>query len=116
MRPLGFLHCVGKAVLKAGANVVGLGDVVDQVWDGWNAERDEAARKVELRSLVQMAADEVRQQVEAVVREIAAGQPEAVRRRLSDCLERLPDQLRRTFPHLEDTQTPDLAGVAVGRT
>src|SRR5436190_1001624 len=70
MRPLAILQCVAKAALKNAGNLVGfgLGDVVEQVWKDWEKEKTEAARKAELEALVQMAAGEFRQQVEAIVR------------------------------------------------
>jgi AcrR family transcriptional regulator len=104
MRPLGFLKCLGKAALKQAANLAGFGlaDVVEEVWSDWNKDKDAAQRQAELQAVVQMAADQFRQQVEAVVRDVAAGQPEAVRRHVSDCLQQVPDQLRRSFRRPDD--------------
>ncbi len=106
MRPLAFLKCLGKAALNQAANLAGfgLGDVVEDVWKEWTKDRDAAQRQAELQAVVQMAADQFRQQVEAVVRDVAAGQPEAVRRHISVCLQQLPDQLRRSFRRPDDTQ------------
>jgi len=104
MRPLAFLKCLGKAVLKQAANLAGfgLGDIVEDVCQEWNKDKDAAQRQAELQAIVQMAADQFRQQVEAVVHDVAAGQPEPVRRHLSDCLQQVPEQLRRTFRRSED--------------
>jgi hypothetical protein len=104
MRPLAFLKCLGKGVLKQAANRAGfgLGDLVEEVWNEWNKDRDAAQRQAELQAVVQMAADQFRQQVEAVVRDVAAGQPDAVRRHVSDCLQQLPKQLRRSFRRPDD--------------
>src|SRR5947208_3215479 len=98
MRPLAFLKCLGKAVLKQALNVagLGLGDVLEEFLKEWNKDRDAAEHQAELQAVVQMAADQFRQQKEAVVRDVAAGQPEAVRRHVSDSLQQLPDQLRRS--------------------
>jgi serine/threonine-protein kinase len=106
MRPLAFLHCIARAALKGGANVIGfgLGDVVEQVWKDWNQQKEEAARQAELQVLVQMAGEQFRQQVEAVVRSVAAGQPAEVQQRLSHCLQQVPDLVRRSFCRPDDQQ------------
>jgi serine/threonine-protein kinase len=106
MRPLAFLRCLGKAALKQAANMAGFGlaEVVEEVWDEWNKDQDAAQRQAELQAVVQMAADQFRAQVEAVVREVAAGQPDAVRRHVSDCLRQLPEQLRRSLRRPADPQ------------
>src|SRR5438309_4775919 len=106
MLPLVFLKCLGKAALKQALNIAGfgLGNVIDEVWKEWHKDRDAAQRQAELQAVVQMAADQFRQQVEVVVRDVAAGQPEAVRRHVSDCLQQLPDQLRRSFRRPDDTE------------
>ncbi len=104
MRPLAFLKCLAKAALKQAANSAGFGDLVEEVWNDWNKEKDAAERQAELQAIVQMAADQFRAQVEAVVRDVAAGAPEAVRRHVSDCLQQLPDQLRRSSHGSDDTQ------------
>lgn len=104
MRPLAFLKCLGKAALKQAANLAGFGlaDVAEEVWKDWNKDKDTAQRQAELQAVVQMAADQFRQQVEAVVRDVAAGQPDAIRRHVSDCLQQLPEQLRRSFRRPDD--------------
>jgi serine/threonine-protein kinase len=106
MRPLSFLKCVGKAALKQAAKAAGFGipEIVEDVWNDWNKEQDAAQRQAELQAIVQMAADQFRQEVEAIVRDVAAGQPEAVRRHVSDCLQQVPDQLRRCFRRPDDPQ------------
>jgi serine/threonine-protein kinase len=105
MRPLALLKCLAKAALKQAANMAGfgLGDVAEEVWNEWNKDRDAAQRQAELQAVVQMAGDQFRQQVEAVLAEVAAGQPEAVRRHVSSCLQELPEQLRRSFRRPQDT-------------
>src|SRR5262249_30800381 len=106
MRPLAFLQCVARAALKAGANLLafGFGDVVGQVWKDWGKEKDEAARKAELQALVQMAAGKFRQQVEAIVREVAGQHPAEVHQRLSNCLQQVPELVRQSFRRPEDQQ------------
>ncbi len=104
MGPLALLKCLGKAAVKQAANLAGFGlaDVVEEVWNDWNKDRDAAQRQAELQAIVQMAADQFRQQMEAVVRDVAAGQPEAVRRHVSDCLVQLPEQLRLSLCRPDD--------------
>jgi serine/threonine-protein kinase len=104
MRPVSFLKCLGKAAVKQAVNAAGfgLGDVIEDVWNDWNEDRDAAQRQAELQAVVQMAADQFRQQVEAVVRDVAAGQPEAVRQQVANCLQQVPDQVRRSSRLLGD--------------
>src|SRR4051812_35376617 len=78
MRPLVFLRCVAKAAVKRGAHLLGLGEIVEQVWNDWDRKTDEAARKAELEALVQMAVGEFREAVEAVLGEVAGKQPAEV--------------------------------------
>src|SRR5437762_3313938 len=106
MRPLAFLKCLGKAALKQAAKMAGFGlaEVAEDVWNEWNKDNDAAQRQAELQAVVQMAADQFRQQVEAVVRDVAAGQSESVRRHVSDCLQQVPEQLRRSFRRPDDPQ------------
>src|SRR3954451_15501754 len=106
MRPLALLQCVARVALKGGANLLGfgLGDLVGQVWQDWGKEKDEAARKAELQALVQMAAGEFRQQVEAIVREVAGQQPAEVQQRVTNCLQQVPDLIRQSFRRPEDLQ------------
>jgi len=104
MRPLALLRCIARAALKQAANLVGfgLGDVVEQVWNDWNKEKEEAARRAEVEAFVRMAADEFRKHVADVVREVAAGQPAAVQQQVSRCLEELPEMLRLSLRRPED--------------
>src|SRR5262245_22931593 len=104
MRLLVFLQCVARAAVKGGAHFLGLGELVEQVWDGWEKQADDAARKAELQALVQMAAGEFRRQVAAIVREVAGKQPAEAQQRVSSCLERVPDLLRQSFRRPEDPQ------------
>jgi AcrR family transcriptional regulator len=116
VRPLAFLKSLGKAALKQVANMAafGLGDIAEDVWNDWHNDRDAAQRQAELQAVLQMAADQFRQQVEAVVRDVAAGQPDDVRQHVSDCLQAVPEQLRRSFRRPDDpngTSVPPGLGV-----
>ncbi|HJT78102.1 MAG TPA: protein kinase [Gemmataceae bacterium] len=106
MRIYPLLQCIAKHVVKQAGNLAafGLGDLAVEVWNEWHRDSDEAARRAELQAVVQMAADEFRQQVEAVVREVAAGLPAAARQQVSVCLEQIPDLLRSAFRRPEDPQ------------
>ncbi len=106
MRPLAFLNCLARAALKHAARIAGFGlaEAVEEVWHDWNKDRDAAQRKAELQAIVQMAGEQFRQQIDAVVRDVAAEQPEAVRQHVSDCLQQLPDQLRRSLRRPDDPQ------------
>lgn len=106
MRPLAFLMCLGKAALKQAMKMAGFGiaEVAEEVWKEWNKDGDAAQRQAELQAIIQMAADQFRVQVEDVVRDVADGQPETVREHVSDCLQQLPEQLRRSLRRPDDPQ------------
>jgi hypothetical protein len=94
MRPLAILQCLGKALVRQVGNAVGFGvagdvavGVGEEVWGEWKRDKDEQQRREEVEALVRMAAQEFRRQVEEVVREVAAGQPEEVRHGVSRGLE-----------------------------
>ena len=104
MRPLAILNCLGKALVRQLGNAVGFGvagdvavGVGEEVWGEWKRDKNEQQRRDELAAIVQMAAQEFRRQVEEVLREVAAGQPEEVRRRVGRDLEELPDKLRQSL-------------------
>jgi len=134
MRPLAFLLCFGKALVRQLGNVIGfgvVGDIVvavgEEVWGEWNREKNEQQRRDELAALVQMAAGEFRRQVEEVVRKVAAGQPEEIRQAVSRRLEELRQRLRLSLrrpddpsgqsvpPGLPLRQAQDLASLLSGR-
>ena len=109
MRPLAILNCVGKALVRQLGNVVGFGvagnvvvGVGEEVWDEWKREKNEQQRRDEVEAVVRMAAQEFRRQVEEVVREVAAGQPEEVRLGVARRLEDLPEKLRQSLRRPDD--------------
>jgi hypothetical protein len=104
MRVVPILKCFAKHVVQQAGNLAGfgLGDLADEVWKEWNKDKDEAARRAELEAVVQMAADEFRQQVEEVIRAVAAEQPDEVRRAVSHRLEQLPELLRQSLRRPDD--------------
>ncbi len=109
MRPLSILNCLGKALVRQLGNAVGFGvagdvavGVGEEVWGEWKRDKNEQQRRDELAAIVQMAAQEFRRQVEEVVREVAAGQPEEVRRRVCRDLEGLPEKLRQSLSRPDD--------------
>lgn len=104
MRPLHLLMCLGKALLRNAGNAVGFGwagdvvvDVGDEVWNEWKRRNNEEQRRAELEAIVRMAAEEFRKQVAEVVREVAAKQPDEVKKKLSSFLEDIPNRLRRSL-------------------
>jgi serine/threonine-protein kinase len=104
MSPLGLLKCLARALVRYGANALGLGlvgdiaaNVSEEVWREWASPKDEPGRRAEVEAIVQMAAAEFRKQVEAVVQEVAAGLPAEARRSVVHALEELPDRLRRSL-------------------
>ncbi|OWK40824.1 serine/threonine kinase [Fimbriiglobus ruber] len=83
-----------------------LGDAVigfaEWVWEEWAEAKSEQDRKAELEAIVRMAGDEFRKQVEVVVQQVAAGQPPAVKQRVTALLEGIPDLARKQFARSGD--------------
>lgn len=109
MKPLVLLKCLGKALVRHVGNAVAFGlggdvaaKVGEEVWDEWQRECNDAGRRAELQALARAAAEEVRAQVEAVVREVAAGQPLPVRDTVARCLEQAPEMVRAGLRRPED--------------
>ncbi len=104
MRIIPFLKCIGKQLVQQAANlaVPVLGDLAAEMWKEWNKNKDEAARRDELAAVIQMAAGEFRRQVDEVIREVAAGQPDEVRRAVTRRLEQLPELLRQSLRRPDD--------------
>ncbi|HEX4607764.1 MAG TPA: FHA domain-containing serine/threonine-protein kinase [Urbifossiella sp.] len=108
MRAPAILKCLARAALKGVGNCAGLAlgdaviDLLDGAWAEWTKEKAEADRRAELDAIVRMAADEFRRHVEAVVREVAPGQPPRVQEQLSSFLQRLPELARQRFSRQED--------------
>lgn len=133
MQPLRLLQCLARALVRHGGNALGVGAVGDalvgvgeEVWNEWKHDRDEQALRDEIAAIVQMAADQFRQEVAKVVREMAGEQPPEVRQRVSRWLEAVPDQLRLSLrrpadptghsalPALPISQPRDLASLLSG--
>src|SRR4051794_14471860 len=120
MRPLQLLKSLGKALIHHLANAAGFGlagEVVtrlgEEAWNEWTRQMDEQQRRDEVAAIVQMAAQEFRRQVVAVIREVAAGQSEPIRLGLSHYLQEVPDRIRHALSRPADQSgrsvPPDLA-------
>jgi eukaryotic-like serine/threonine-protein kinase len=115
MRPLPLLKCLAKALVHHGAKAVGLGaawdimvGVGEDVWKEWNRQSDEDQRRAEIASIVRMAGQEFRQQVEEIVHEVASDRTTEVQTELSRQLSELPNLLR-----LALRRPADLTGTSV---
>jgi len=108
MRPLAILKCIGKALVKAIAGQVGFGvprlamDLAEDLWKDWGKQKEEEQRRAELQELVAMAGKGYRQQVEVVLKEVAAGQSAEVARQVRACLEEVRELAQRAFRRPED--------------
>lgn len=105
MRAFALLTCVAKAALKGLGKAAGLGaavDIAEEAAKEWGRTADAGKRKAELEATVRLAAAEFRQQVEAVVREVAGDKPAAVQQKLSTFLLQLPDLARQRFRRPDD--------------
>jgi serine/threonine protein kinase len=103
---IGFLKCVGWAVLKAAIKAIPFGEFVVEIateaYQEWSKQTDEPERRVEIEALAIAGPAEVRAQVEEVVREIGAGQPESVRQSVTAYLTQLPDAIRQSQRRPQD--------------
>ncbi len=111
---------VAKAALNAvGGGMVGefaievLPEFCHDVWVGWSRETNPAERRAELEGLIRASDEEIRLDVDAIVAEIAAKQPEPIRRGLTTFLRQVPAAIRRSQRRAEDpagtTVRPGLA-------
>jgi serine/threonine protein kinase len=107
-RPFRLLKFVGKAVVNyvsggaLGQLADALPDLVKNVWNWWSGGQDEAQLRDELQSLAQATADDIAQQVRAVVAEVAGDQPETTRQQLTTYLTQVPAAVRQTLRHPTD--------------
>jgi serine/threonine-protein kinase len=98
------LRCLGTALVRQAGNAAVFGVLADvaaevgaEAWPAWHKETSEPERRAELEAIMQLAGPECGRQIEAVLGDVAAGLPEAVRRRIAGCLEEVPGLLRRAF-------------------
>lgn len=101
MRPIGFLMCLGKAIVRHLGAVVGLGcetdlavQVVQEIWDDWRKQNDSDARRAELKAIVEQALDDFCNQAAEVVQEVAGTLNAFAQHQLAISLYRTIDLLR----------------------
>jgi hypothetical protein len=101
--PLAFLRFVAKAALNAvGFGVAGdfavdvLPDMARDVWDWWGKDTPPEQLRQEVQALAKLPDPEAARLGEQAVAEVAAAQPEAVRRALTIYLSLVPDAIRRS--------------------
>jgi WD40 repeat protein len=118
---LSLLVCVGKALVRHGGNALGLGllgdvvvDVGEEVWKEWNRTADALQRRTELQALARAAGQECRDEVEAVVREVAAELPLQARQEMERLLLQVPAVLRRQ-PELAPRSAADMIALFSSR-
>jgi formylglycine-generating enzyme required for sulfatase activity/serine/threonine protein kinase len=114
------MRFVAQAVLKelkageAGKMVaLVLANVVKDLWEAWGQHRTEDQRRSELVALAQVSPPEMREQVSQLIREVAAGEPEAVRQHLTTYLACVPPTISRSLKALAPLDTTLSAPVAV---
>jgi eukaryotic-like serine/threonine-protein kinase len=107
--PKALLKFAAKALLNAaGGGIAGdlivevLPEVAQDIWEWWSRNRAEGERRAEVEALAQAQAADVREAVTAVVREVAADQPAAVRQALTTQLSRLPSAIRASLQRPDD--------------
>ncbi len=113
MSLLPLLWCIARAALKQPGSLawLSLADMAQDVWSEWQVKAD-AERRAELQRLVELDAEELRQQVEAVVQGVAATEPVEVQQRLANLLLQVPARVRRALPRLDNPQgATDLAAL-----
>src|SRR6476646_2971702 len=98
---LAFLKAVGKAALNAvGGGIAGdvvcdlLPEVAEKVYQWWARGKPPAQRQAEVAALAEAPPKEFNLAVQQAVAEVALGQPEEVKERLSIYLSLLPGAVR----------------------
>jgi serine/threonine protein kinase len=101
--PFLLLRFLGKSALNAvGGGALGdvllevVPNVAKDVWEKWMKRRDEARLRAEMQKMASASSAEVRDAVNAVVKEVAADRPAAVQQALAGFLAQVPAQIRRT--------------------
>jgi formylglycine-generating enzyme required for sulfatase activity/serine/threonine protein kinase len=117
--PLAFLRFLAKASLNAVSNGVAgdfavevLPDMARNVWKWWTKDRDKGQLQAEVQALAALSPAEVRQAAGQVAAEVAADQPEAVRRNLETFLTQVPATIRQSQRLSAAWQTPLPIGAA----
>jgi hypothetical protein len=102
--PLMLLKFIGKGVANAfGGGVAGdllfeaLPEIAADVWKWWAAERNPDQRRADLAELAQAPAAEIREQITAVVGEVAGDKPAVTQQALALYLSLIPGQVRKSL-------------------
>ncbi len=97
-----FIQCIGKAVVKNGgkalASLIPFGDAAYEIgkdaFEDYRRDCSEAQLRAEMEQLVQAPQESIRQVVEQVAAEAAAGQPPEVRQAVAAYLNQVPTSIR----------------------
>ena len=99
-----FLKFVGKGVANAfGGGIAGdllfeaVPEIAADVWKWWSAGRTADQRRADLAELAQASSSDVREQVAAIVLEVAADAPSATQQALALYLSLVPGQVRKSL-------------------
>jgi formylglycine-generating enzyme required for sulfatase activity len=94
--PVNLMVAIGKAALNlAGVGLVGDAvEIARAAWEDWKKSPEE--RLEELEAVVRADDEDVARAAEHVVAELAAGEPEPVRRKLATFLKQIPSRIRQS--------------------
>src|SRR5438094_138376 len=92
-----FLKCVAKSALKAVIKAVPFGNVALAIARDVNEAWDRQNRLEEIQALVQSSKKELRDEVAAIVEELAANQPAPVRETLTAYLTQVPAAVQQSL-------------------
>jgi formylglycine-generating enzyme required for sulfatase activity/serine/threonine protein kinase len=79
---------------------------LQEIWEQWSAGRDVAARGAELQALAELPHEAFRSQIQQILQELAADQPESKRSLIATYLEQLPQALRPSARKSDDQIIP----------
>ncbi len=119
--PLVLLKAIGKAILNAvGGGVLGdilldaLPEIANNAWEDWSKAQEADKRCAELAALAQSVGDDLSEQIEEVVREIAPDAPPERRNAVAGYLKQVPAAVRRSLRRPDDpTGTTVPAGLVL---
>ncbi|MFO0843716.1 MAG: serine/threonine-protein kinase [Gemmataceae bacterium] len=107
--PFILLRCIGKAAANfLGGGIAGdvlfeiLPDAAHDAWKWWHTDRDAEQRRQDLAAVALATPAEIKQEVAAIVDEVAADRPPEVRHQLSIYLSLVPGQVRKSLRRPSD--------------
>jgi hypothetical protein len=103
------MRFIAKALLASvGAGLAGdfaadvLPEVASDVWDKWNKSKNPGEKKAELESIASYSKDDLRAEVQEIIKEIASDESDALKKSLSTYMMQIPDSVRNAMRRPDD--------------